>query len=222
MGIEFKTKTEVVHERIREEIMAGKMKPGQRLVISELAKNFGLSEIPVREAIRRLESEGIVQFTPHVGAVVSKINEKEFLEIYIIRIELEALATRLAAPHIKEKDIDFLCNLIQKAETAIKRGKNEKLGPLNKDFHLKIYQAAPYPNLFGMIVNLWEKFELTQSVFAYVPKRAIPSWNEHKSIVDALKDNDAERASALVRAQKMKTMSALEKYLKDNGQRNSE
>ncbi len=222
MGIEFKTKTEVVHERIREEIMTGKIKPGQRLVMSDLAKDFGLSEIPVREAIRRLESEGIVQFTPHVGAVVSEINENEFLEIYIIRIELESLATRLAAPHIKEKDIDFLYNLIQKAEIAIKQNKNEKLGPLNKDFHLKIYQAAPYPHLFGMIVSLWEKFELTKSVFAYVPKRAVPSWNEHKSIVDALKTNDAELASSLVRKQKLRTMSALEKYLKDNGQRNAE
>ena len=222
MGIEYKTKTEVVHERIREEIIAGRIKPGQRLVMSDLAKDFGLSEIPVREAIRRLESEGIVQFTPHVGAVVSEINEKEFLEIYIIRIELESLATRLAAPHIKRKDIDFLYNLIQKAETAIKQSKNEKLGPLNKDFHLKIYQAAPYPYLFGMIVSLWEKFELTKSVFAYVPKRAVPSWNEHKSIVDALKTNDAELASSLVRKQKLRTMSALEKYLKDNGQRNSE
>ncbi len=136
MAIEFKTKTEVVHERIREEIIAGKIKPGQRLVMSDLAKDFGLSEIPVSEAIRRLESEGIVQFTPHVGAVVSEINEKEFLELYIIRIELESLATRLAAPHIKGKDIDFLYNLIQKAETAIKQSKNEKLGPLNKDFHI--------------------------------------------------------------------------------------
>lgn len=215
MAIEFKTKTEVVHDRIREEIIAGKIKPGQRLVMSDLAKDFGLSEIPVREAIRRLESEGIVQFTPHVGAVVSEINEKEFLEIYIIRIELESLATRLAAPHIKEKDIDFLYNLIQKAETAIKQNRNEKLGPLNKDFHLKIYQAAPYPYLFGMIVGLWEKFELTKSVFAYVPKRAVPSWKEHISIVDALRSHDADRAGELVRRQKLRTKDALERFLKE-------
>ena len=115
-----------------------------------------------------------------------------------------------------------VANLIKKTETAIKQNKNKKLGPLNKDFHLKIYRVAPYPYLFGMIVSLWEKFELTKSVFAYVPKRAVPSWNEHKSIVDALKTNDAELASSLVRKQKLRTMSALEKYLKDDGQRNSE
>lgn len=141
MGIEFKTKTEVVHERIREEIIAGKIKPGQRLVISDLAKDFGHSEIPVREAIRQLESEGMVQVTPHVGAVVREINEKEFLEIYIIRIELEVLATRLAVPHIGEKALSKLNSLIQKAEIAIDEGKHDKLGTLNKHFHLSIYQT---------------------------------------------------------------------------------
>ena len=128
----------------------------------------------------------------------------------------------MATPHISEKDIEALQDLIQQAETAIDQNQHERLGPLNKAFHLKIYGVAPYPYLYGLIENLWEKFELSQSVFAYVPKRAVPSWNEHKSIVDALKTNDAELASSLVRQQKLRTMSALEKYLKDNGQRNSE
>ena len=213
MGIEFKTKAEVVHEKIREEIIAGKIIPGQRLVISDLAKDFGLSEIPVREAIRRLESEGFVQFTPHVGAVVSEINESEFLEIYIIRVELEALATRLATPHISEKDIAALQDLIKQAETAIERNRHERLGPLNKAFHLKIYGAAPYPYLYSLIENLWEKFELSQRVFSFVPQRAIPSWKEHISIVDALIRHDADRAGELVRHQKIRTKNALEQFL---------
>lgn len=214
MGIEFKTKTQVVHERIREEIIAGKIKPGQRLVISDLAKDFGHSEIPVREAIRQLESEGIVQVTPHVGAVVSEINEKEFLEIYIIRIELEVLATRLAVPHIGEKALNKLNSLIQKAEIAIDEGKHEKLGTLNKDFHLSIYQAGPYSYLYRMILGLWEKFEFSNSVFAYVPDRAVPSWYEHRQIVEAIKNKDADLAAELVREQKFRTKTALERFLK--------
>ena len=76
--------------------------------MAESAKSFGLSETPVREAIRRLESEGYIDFTPHMGAIVTKIDEGELVEIYLIRIALEELATRLAGPHIVDKDIDFL------------------------------------------------------------------------------------------------------------------
>ena len=147
MNLAFKTKTDVVREKLRQDIIDRKLRPGQRIVISEVAKDFGLSEIPVREAIRRLESEGLVEFTPHVGAVVSTIDENEFLEIYLIRIELEVLATRLAVSHIGEKELIVLNRMIREAGIAIKQKKHEKLGPLNKKFNMAIYQASPYTYL---------------------------------------------------------------------------
>ena len=215
MNLAFKTKTDVVREKLRQDIIDGKLKPGQRIVISDVAKDFGLSEIPVREAIRRLESERLVQFTPHVGAVVSTIDESEFLEIYLIRIELEVLATRLAVPHINEKALSRLNSIIQRAEIAIDEGKHEKLGSLNKEFHLAVYQAGPYPYLYRMILDLWEKFELSKSVFAYVPNRAVPSWNEHQQIVEAIKNKDVDHAAELVGKQKNRTMKALERFFKE-------
>ena len=215
MNFTFKTKTDVVREKLRQDIIDGKLKPGQRIVISDVAKDFGLSEIPVREAIRRLESERLVQFTPHVGAVVSTIDESEFLEIYLIRIELEVLATRLAVPHINEKALSRLNSIIQRAEIAIDEGKHEKLGSLNKEFHLAVYQAGPYPYLYRMILDLWEKFELSKSVFAYVPNRAVPSWNEHQQIVEAIKNKDVDHAAELVGKQKNRTMKALERFFKE-------
>lgn len=217
MTIAYKTKTDVVCEKLRQDIIGGRLKPGQRIIITEAAKEFGLSEIPVREAIRKLESEGFVQFTPHVGAVVSTIDEREFLEIYLIRIELEVLATKLAVEHITPAVIERLTQLIERADTAIEQNEHEKLGPLNKDFHLTIYRAAPYPYLIKLIMDLWDKFELTQSVFAYVPKRAVPSWDEHKKIVEALKNKNSAAASRFVREQKHRTMKALERYLAGNG-----
>jgi len=215
MNLAFKTKTDVVREKLRQDIIDGKLKPGQRIVISDVAKDFGLSEIPVREAIRRLESEGLVQFTPHVGAVVSTIGESEFLEIYLIRIELEVLATRLAIAHIDEKALSRLNSIIQRAEIAIDEGKHEKLGSLNKEFHLAVYQAGPYPYLYRMILDLWEKFELSNYVFAYVPDRAVPSWHEHQQIVEAIKNKDVDLAAKLVGKQKNRTMKALERFLKE-------
>ncbi len=215
MNLAFKTKTDVVREKLRQDIIGRRLKPGQRIVISEVAKDFGLSEIPVREAIRRLESEGLVEFTPHVGAVVSTIDENEFLEIYLIRIELEVLATRLAVSHIGEKELIALNRMIRDAGIAIKQEKHEKLGPLNKKFHMVIYQASPYRYLSRLITDLWEKFELTNCIFAFVPGRAIPSWHEHEKIVDAIRRKDADGAAELVREQKTRTMKALKGFLKE-------
>jgi DNA-binding GntR family transcriptional regulator len=213
MKLAFRTKNLAVYEELRQNIVEGKLKPGQRLVMSEIAARYGLSEIPVREAIRSLESEGFVTFTPHVGAVVTQINEGEFVEIYLIRIELEALATRLAVPHISERDVEFLKKLNREMKTAVKQGSYEKLGRLNKEFHLKIYHAAPYPLLNKMLKDLWDKAERTQSVFAFVPERAEASIIEHEEIIAALAVRNVSDAEALMKQQKTRTMAVLQRYL---------
>jgi DNA-binding GntR family transcriptional regulator len=213
MAVAFKTKNEAVYERLRHDIIDGKLKPGQRIVISDLSKEFGFSEIPIREAIRRLDSEGLLQVTPHVGTIVTEIDEKEVTEIYLIRIELESLAAKLATPHISETDLDFLDKKNQEMELAISKHNYEKLGLLNKDFHLRIYRAAPYPLLFKLIVDLWEKVQRTRSVFALVPKRAIASVEEHRKITEALRSKDADLVERLVRQQKENSMKTLVDYL---------
>ncbi len=214
MPIVFKTKNMAVYEALRRDIIHGRLKPGQKIVMSEVSREFGLSEIPIREAIRRLESEGFINFTPHVGAVVSRMDEREFIEIYLIRIELEALATRLAVLNMNEKDFEFLAGKNEEMKAAIEQNHPEKLGSLNKDFHLRIYRAASYPFLLKLISNLWEKVERTQSVFAYVPERASASVHEHREMIDALRARDAKLAEKLVREQKSRTMEALERYLR--------
>jgi len=217
MAIAFKTKNVAVYEVLRQDIIDGKLKSGQKIIMSEVAKRFGLSDIPVREAIRRLESDGFVQFTPHVGAVVSKMDEKEVVEIYLIRIELEALATRLAVPCVTSDDINYLEKKNLEMEHAIKQNRPEQLGTLNKDFHLRIYRAAPYPYLYKLISDLWEKVERTQSVFAYVPERAAASVGEHRQIIEALRSKDLVAAEMLIKDQKNRTMAALQQYIKDSG-----
>ena len=215
--ISFKTKSVAVYDAIRKEIVDGKLKPGQKIVMRSLAKQFGLSEIPVREAIRKLESDGFVEFTPHVGAVVTTIDEKEFVETYLIRIELEALATRLAVPHVTAEDIAYLVKKNREMELSLKRNQPEKLGALNKDFHLRIYRAAPFPHLFKLIDELWEKMERTQSVFACVPERSAESIAEHSEIIEALRARDLAAAETLVKLQKSRTMSALQSFILKSG-----
>lgn len=213
MAIVSKTKNVAVYRKLRQSIIKGKLKPGQKLVMADLAKMFGLSETPVREAIRRLESDGYVHFTPHTGAVVTRIDEGKLVEIYLIRIELEALATRLASPHITERDIEFLNKKNHSMETAIQQNKYEDLGALNKDFHLRIYKAAPFPRLYKMICDLWDTFERWPSVFSYVPERAVASVEEHKKIIEALRVGDMQQSDRLMKEQKVRAMAALQKYM---------
>ena len=213
MAIASKTKNVAVYNKLRQGIIKGKLKPGQKVVMADLAKAFGLSETPVREAIRRLESEGYVDFTPHTGAIVTKIDEGEMVEIYLIRIALEELATRLASPHITEKDIDFLNKKNREMEMAIQQNRYEILAGINKLFHLRIYKAAPFPRLYKMICDLWDTFERWPSVFSYVPERAAASVEEHKKIIQALQTRDTDQADQLIKEQKERTLKALQKYM---------
>jgi len=216
MDIFFKTKSQAVYENLRRDIVDGKLKPGQKIIVSDLSREFGLSEIPIREAVRKLESEGLIQLTPHVGTMVSKIDGKEVIEIYLIRTELESLAAKLATPYLTEEDLDFLRKRISEMESVTNQKNYEKLGTLNKDFHLRIYRAAPYPYLFKLIVELWEKVHRTRGVFALVPERAIASIKEHKRIVEAIRRKDPTSVGRLVRDQKDKSMKALTDYLAEN------
>ena len=216
MSLKFLTKNVAVYEALRKDIIEGRKKPGQKIIMSEVAKDFGLSDIPVREAIRRLESEGYVHFTPHIGAVVSELDADKIIELYLIRIELESLATRLAVAHITSGDIDFLIKKNRDMEIAVLAEKYEKLSALNKEFHLRIYQAAPYPILNQLIEDLWEKMERTQCVFTFVPDRAVASVEEHKDIIAALKAKDTTLSEKLIKNQKSFTMASLERYLKES------
>lgn len=212
MTLNAKTKNLAVYEKLRQDIIRGKLKPGQKIVMGNLAKEYGLSATPVREAIIRLQSDGYVNFTPHLGALVSKIDESELIGIYLIRIELEALATRLATPHITDKDIEFLEDKNREMELAIRRKEHENLGGLNREFHLRIYKAARIPRLYNMICDLWEAFQRSQSVFSYAPERAVASVAEHREIVEAFKVKDTELAERLIKEQKARAMEALKRF----------
>ena len=208
-----KTKNLAVYEKLRQEIIKGTIKPGQKLVMASLAKTIGISETPIREAIRRLESDGYVTFTPHSGAVVTKIDDRELSEIYLIRISLEALATRLAVPCISQREIGWLKKKNEEMKAAVKKNNYESLARLNKQFHLRIYRAAPYPRLYKMISDLWDSFERWPSIFSFVPERAATAIQEHEQIIEALSAADVDRADRLVKEQKKKSLKALQNYM---------
>lgn len=208
-----KTKNQVVYETLRQQIIVGTIKPGQKLVMASLAKTLGYSETPIREAIRRLESDGYVTFTPHSGARVTEIDDGELSEIYLIRISLEALATRLAVPNISRNDINWLKSKNNEMKEAVKANRYENMARLNKEFHLRIYKAAPYPRLNRMICDLWAAFERWTSIFSFVPERAATAIHEHDQIIEALLAADVDRADSLMKEQKKNTLKAIQTYM---------
>jgi DNA-binding GntR family transcriptional regulator len=214
MAFAFKTKNVAVYDALRNDIVKGKLKPGQKIVMSEVAKTFGISEIPVREAIRRLESEGLIEFIPHVGATVCKMDESEFIEIYLIRTELETFAARVATYHITPKDIRFLVNKNREMENAIKEDRLEVMGLLNKDFHLRLYYAALFPYLYKLICDLWEKTRYPQNFFTFFPERAAESVKEHARIIRALESKDAKLTERIFREHMSNSLNVYRKIIK--------
>lgn len=208
-----KTKNLLVYDKLRQGIIKGTLEPGQKLVMAALAKKYKTSETPIREAIRRLESDGYVTFIPHTGAIVTEINRQELSEVYVIRISLEALATRLAVPFISPDDLTWLKKKNNEMKDVVERKRYHQLARLNKAFHLRIYKAAPFPRLYKMISDLWDAFERWPSIFTYIPERAASAIKEHEKIIAALEAADIDRADDLMKEQKKKSLEALQEYM---------
>src|SRR5919205_679845 len=134
------TKQERVYREVRERILGGTYVPGFRIVIDALAEEFGVSALPVREAIRRLEAEGLIVFRPNVGAQVAPADPGLFSEEMSVLAVLEGYATGLAAEHLTKEDIKRLNALTDAMVEAINRLDPLSFGRLNQEFHTVIYE----------------------------------------------------------------------------------
>jgi len=211
----YQTKSEIIYEALKENIITGKYKPKQRLILSEIARDFGTSEIPVREALRLLISEGLLKNVPHVGAAVTDLNIEELEEIYVVRTVLEGLATRLASRNISEKELELLKKNNNRMEKAVASQEYGKIISLNREFHRIIYAACKNRYLYKSIFEFWDLSYRIPGVFALIPGIAPLSLSEHRDILKALKDGDGRRAEELISNHKENLLSALRDYCKD-------
>lgn len=204
-GTEFRTKADVVYDHLREQVLSGRLRPGQRVRISHVARELGFSDIPVREGVARLEAEGLLHGQAHKGPVVPQLGAAEIEELFVIRAELEALATRLAAATLTEAQLDGLAELIAEMEAAERDGRAEDYGRLNRAFHFAIYDAQPYPRLAAMISDLWSATDWCRRIFERDAGSLRASATEHRRMHAALRDGDGEAAAELLRAQKRRS-----------------
>jgi len=190
----YRTMQEIVYDTIRDAILGGRYRPGQRLVADELAKEIGVSRMPVREALHRLEATGLVTLTPHRGAVVNELSESEIIEIYHIRAVLDGLATRLAAPHLAKPDYDRLNAILDEMAAAAKLKDLDRVLRVNRDFHQCIWQAAHAPRLHSLLENLYDASQRFRHISILLPGRLEQLTQEHRRIAQALARGDVEKA----------------------------
>jgi len=200
----YRTKSDVAYSVLKEEILSGKLRPGESLTLRALAGRLGMSEIPVREALQRLGPEGLVVIVPHVGAKVSDLAIEDIAENLLIRAELEGLAAALAAGHVTESVLQRLRALVDTMEMCVLDNDLEQFGELNRRFHQAMYEVLPNRQLTQLITDLWNQVPRARTVFALIPQHTEESHREHKEILAALEARDGERARALVRKQKLR------------------
>ncbi|MFE4261031.1 GntR family transcriptional regulator [Streptomyces sp. NPDC056883] len=183
---------------IRDDIVSGVFGPGARLTEEVLARRYGVSRVPVREALRTLESEGFVTTRRHAGACVAEPTEQEAADLLELRMLLEPLAAARAARRRSEAHLKVLRGLVRLGQERARRGQGEDLRSLGGWFHETLSQASGSPGLIALLTQMRHKVAWMYVVEA--PVRPVESWVEHGAIVDAVARGDAERARALTAA----------------------
>ena len=215
--LHYRTKADLVYEQLREEILSGAVRPGQRVSISRVARDLGVSDIPAREGVKRLEADGLVSFTTHKGAVVTRMGRHEVEELFAIRTELEALALSRAAERIDATELARLRKILDAMGAAERGGDVAAYGRLNREFHMLAYAAQPYAKLRSMIESLWDSTDWCRRIFSTEAESMRASLAEHEAIYEALARADGDAAAAALRSQKQRAAAWLLERIHEDG-----
>lgn len=190
-------KSRVIYEALRSKILSGELTSGSRLVLRQISQEHGSSDIPAREALRMLEQDGLVEIAPYQGARVAILSPQRVREAYFVRGHLEALATELATTRLSREDFDQLEGILDEMEDNLHDPQPLSYAELNREFHTFIVQHCGNSFLEDTIVGIWQTQSAFQIVFRLDPDRQRLSHEEHKKIVQAMRDGDTTRARDL-------------------------
>lgn len=195
----YKPLREVVTETLREAIVTGVLKPGERLMEIQMAEELGVSRTPVRESIRKLELEGFVVMVPRRGTYVADLSIKDINEVYEIRTVLDVLAAGLAAERITEEELEELERLLVQIGEFVDQNNVEKLIEFDSQFHDVLYRASRNDRLVGIINNLREQFTRFRSISMKYPGRMQNTVAEHTRLVEAIAQRNPDLAQQIAR-----------------------
>lgn len=213
------TKQERVYQEIRERILNGEYGPGFRVVIDGLARELEVSALPVREAIRRLEAEGLVVHRANAGAQVAPADPGLFEEEMTVLAVLEGFATALAAPRIRAKDVRRLTEITDSMGEALDALDPLRFGRLNGEFHSAIYDRCPNESLVDMLHDVARRLDaIRRTVFIQIPYRGAASIEEHRELIALIAGGapagDIERVA---REHKLRTVESFREWRAEQG-----
>ena len=206
----FETKTEWVYGQLRDRILGGSYKPDDRLRLAELAREFEMSEMPVREALRMLQRDGLIEMHSHRGAMVANLSWSRAAEIVSVRMHLEILAMREAAKYHDKASVAELCRLLDRMDRDAANGASGRFSAGNREFHRQLYAPAPNSILKQEIQELWDRVwrARAQSIFEVDRERMVAAQTEHRVIVAALAKGDIETAATAAEQHRARTMAS--------------
>jgi DNA-binding GntR family transcriptional regulator len=186
-----------VRERLRQAIMQGNLKPGEQIVESRLARQLGISQAPVREALRELEQMGLVVNHARRGTFVREFTAKDAWEMYTLRAQLESMAARLALPRVSNTDLDEMEHLIQAMADAGRRGDPDEMTRVDARFHEFLCERSGHK----LLLRMWRSIHplnWTQLTVAVLHRDLVELAERHREILDALRARDAEAVDRAV------------------------
>ncbi|KAA0256931.1 GntR family transcriptional regulator [Deferribacter autotrophicus] len=190
--------SEKIAETIRDYILKGVLKPGERLTEPKLSDILGISRTPIREALRILEMDGFVTIIPRRGAVVTDVTDKDVDEIFVLKIRLESLAARLAVENMLDADIDKLRDINAKLERFNENKNVAGLIKANSDFHDFFIRKSENQRLIKFLESLQSQFKRATAYSFTEAGRIVSVIEEHKEIVEAFEKRDVNLVEKLV------------------------
>jgi DNA-binding GntR family transcriptional regulator len=208
------SKLERVYGVIRERILNGDYGPGHRLVIDSLAGELGVSALPIREAIRRLEAEGLVLYRVNAGATVATADPAQFGEGMAVLAVLEGYATALTAPLLTERDFAELEAATDRMQECMERLDVLGFGQANRDFHAIVYGRCPNAALVKSLRDAAQRLDhVRRTVFTHIPYRGVQSIAEHRELIRMLRAGQPfDGVEAFARQHKLNTVEAFRRW----------
>jgi len=197
--IQRQTVASMTVEALRERILRGDYPEGEPLRQDALADELGVSRIPVREALRQLEAEGLVTFNPHRGAVVSSLSLDEIAELFELRAEIECDLIRRAIPNMTKEQLGRATDVLDEFEVALGAGEAGRWGPLNWHFHAALYAPANRNFTMGVLQKLHHHSDRYFRMQVFLAHGGARANDEHRAIAAAVGKKDIKAASHLMR-----------------------
>ena len=194
MNAKSPTAQELVLQELRSDIVLGHLAPGSQVVQEALAQRYGVSRVPLREALKILEGEGLVTYHPHRGYFVMELSVDDLAEVYRLRSLLEAEALRVWVPHVTDADLVEVRQLLAEVERSSGTADLVSLTRANRAFHFAMFERSGMPRLVRVLHQLWDATDVYRAIYFRSESNRARIEGEHRELLAALEARDGEAA----------------------------